>query len=200
VRDAEDVDVRVDPATKEIRTQRLRLRTWTPTDAPAALEIYRAPEVARWLAPAMDAVTDLGAMRGVLDAWAAQCRSAELPQGRWAVEDFTTGTVIGGVSLMPLPPGCTDLEIGWQIAPRFWGQGYGSEAGHGVAHQAFESRTAAELFAVVRPGNTRGIATARRVGMEWVGETSKYYDMTLQIYRLTKADLDYPAWGRPINS
>jgi hypothetical protein len=28
--------------------------------------------------------------------------------------------------------------------------------------------------------------------MEWVGETTKYYDMPLQAYRLVKADLDYP--------
>jgi hypothetical protein len=28
--------------------------------------------------------------------------------------------------------------------------------------------------------------------MEWVGETNKYYNLTLQIYRLTKADLDLP--------
>jgi hypothetical protein len=48
------------------------------------------------------------------------------------------------------------------------------------------------VFAVVRLGNTRGFATARRVGMEWVGETDKYYGLTLQIYRLTAADLDYP--------
>ena len=39
---------------------------------------------------------------------------------------------------------------------------------------------------------TRGVATARRIGMEWVGETDKYYGLTLQIYRLTAADLDYP--------
>lgn len=195
--DAESADVQLDAATKQIRTRRLTLRTWQPTDAAAALEIYRAPEVARWLAPAMDAVGDLYAMRTVLDSWAAQCRSVDLPQGRWAVQESVTGAVIGGVSLLPLPPGCTDLEIGWQIAPRFWGSGYGGEAGHGVAHQAFESGAAAELFAVVRPGNKRGIATARRVGMEWVGETDKYYSMTLQIYRLTRADLDYSDLGSP---
>jgi hypothetical protein len=48
------------------------------------------------------------------------------------------------------------------------------------------------VFAVVRPGNKRGVATARRVGMEWVGETDKYYGLTLQVYRLIAADLDYP--------
>ena len=60
-----------------------------------------------------------------------------------------------------------------------------------MAHQAFANGIS-EVFAVVRLGNTRGVATARRVGMEWVGETDKYYGLTLQIYRLTAADLDYP--------
>ena len=44
----------------------------------------------------------------------------------------------------------------------------------------------------MRPGNLRGVATARRVGMAWVGETDKYYGLTLQVYRLSKADLDLP--------
>jgi RimJ/RimL family protein N-acetyltransferase len=73
-----------------------------------------------------------------------------------------------------------------------WGHGYGAEAGHAVAHQAFESGDVDEVFAVVRPRNTRAVATARRVGMEWVGETGKYYGLSLQVYRLRKADLDLP--------
>ncbi len=28
--------------------------------------------------------------------------------------------------------------------------------------------------------------------MAWVGETEKYYDLRLQVYRLRKADLDAP--------
>ena len=94
-------------------------------------------------------------------------------------------------AMLPLPPGCTDLEIGWQLTPAAWGHGYGAEAGHAVAHQAF-AKGVSEVFAVVRPGNTRGAATARRVGMEWVGETDKYYGLTMQVYRLAAPDLDYP--------
>jgi len=46
---------------------------------------------------------------------------------------------------------------------------------------------------VVRPGNVRATATARRNGMEWVGETGKYFGLTLQVYRLRPADLDRSA-------
>ncbi|MFD0508065.1 GNAT family N-acetyltransferase [Streptomyces chiangmaiensis] len=88
-------------------------------------------------------------------------------------------------------PDGIDLEIGWQLARPFWGRGLATEAGHGAAHYAFTAGVD-EVFAVVRPHNTRGIATARRVGMEWVGETDKYYELTLQVYRLREGDLDVP--------
>jgi RimJ/RimL family protein N-acetyltransferase len=85
-----------------------------------------------------------------------------------------------------------DLEIGWQLAPDSWGQGYATEAGHALAHWALETPGVDEVFAVVRTANTRGAATAGRIGMEWVGETEKYYDLRLQVYRLRAADLDRP--------
>jgi RimJ/RimL family protein N-acetyltransferase len=185
----------LDPPNKRILTQRLVLRPWTLPDAEPALAIYAAPDVTRWLSPAMTRVADTAMMRDLLAQWIADRDDRGLPLGRWAVEDAASGNVIGGVSLLPLPPGRHDLEIGWQLAPTAWGHGYGAEAGHAVAHQAFESGVS-ELFAVVRPGNQRGISTALRVGMEWVGETDKYYNLSLQIYRLTKADLDYPLPGR----
>ncbi len=49
---------------------------------------------------------------------------------------------------------------------------------------------------MVRPNNRRGAATARRAGMEWVGETSKYYALRLDVYRLRSADLDADAISR----
>jgi hypothetical protein len=45
---------------------------------------------------------------------------------------------------------------------------------------------------VSRPINSRAEATARRIGMEWVGETDKYYGLRLQVFRLRPGDLDAP--------
>jgi RimJ/RimL family protein N-acetyltransferase len=184
--------VRVDPRTRRIETERLVLRPWQLDDAVAASEIYGAPEVSRWLCPVLPAVADPADMRATLARWIADTDTGGLPLGRWAVTEKSSQQLVGGVALLPLPPGCTDLEIGWQIAPSAWGRGYGAEAGHAVAHQALVDAGVTEVFAVVRPGNRKGIATARRVGMEWVGETDKYYGLFLQIYRLTKPDLDLP--------
>ncbi|ULN45701.1 GNAT family N-acetyltransferase [Mycolicibacterium goodii] len=186
--------VELDPETRRIRTHRLTLRPWSLDDAVAARAIYGDPRVARWLCPALRAA-DRKDMRRMLGSWIAQSDAEGLPLGRWAVTDEQSGQVIGGVALLPLPPGRSDLEIGWQIAPAMWGRGYGSEAGHAVAHQAFENSGLGEVLAVMRKGNRRAVATARRVGMEWVGETTKYYGLSLQVYRLRKADLDLPEPG-----
>ena len=85
----------------------------------------------------MARVPDAAAMRTVLEQWGAG--TLEVPQGRWAIESREDGAVVGGVVLLPLPPDRRDLEIGWQLAPGAWGKGLAAEAGHAVAHYAFEA-------------------------------------------------------------
>lgn len=173
-----------------ISTARMRLRPWRLDDADDALEIYGSHDVARWLAPALAEVNDLDRMRALLDTWiSSPAGPPGRPTGRWAIEEIATGRVLGSCQILPLPPEGDDLELGYQLAPRAWGHGYGAEAGHAVAHYAFANGEE-EIFAVVRPRNTRGERVARRIGMEWTGETEKYYDLRLQVFRLRKADLD----------
>jgi RimJ/RimL family protein N-acetyltransferase len=171
---------------RRIRTPRLLLRPWAAEDAAAALAVFGDEHVARWLAPAVGRVPDVETMRALLARWAGE--RVVSPSGRWAVEVAESGELVGAVALLPLPPDKIDFEVGWQLAPGAWGNGFAAEAGHAVAHYAFESGVD-EIFAVVRPRNARGAATARRLGMEWVGETDKYYALTLQVYRLRKGDL-----------
>jgi RimJ/RimL family protein N-acetyltransferase len=179
-----------------IFTPRLVLRTWEEDDADDALAVYGADEVTRWLSPAMAKPADAGAMRELLACWRANADELEPPAGRWAVTLRDSGELIGGATLLPLPPYGVDLEVGWQLAPSLWGRGLAAEAGHAVAHYAFEAGVD-EIFAVVRPRNERGASTARRLGMEWVGETEKYYDLRLQVYRLRKAEFDLTAPAPP---
>jgi RimJ/RimL family protein N-acetyltransferase len=175
--------------TPRLVTERLILRGWHVKDAPAALAVYGHADVARWLSPAMDRVLDLAAMRLLLQQWIAEVARTAPPVGRWAIQRRDDDRVIGGAILLPLPPGNEDLEIGWQLHPDSWGHGYASETTHALAAWAFRHNTD-EIFAVVRPGNTRAAATVRRNGMHWVGETSKYYGLDMQVFRLRSADLD----------
>jgi RimJ/RimL family protein N-acetyltransferase len=178
-----------------IRTPRLALRPWRHDDAVGALDIYGSHDVSRWLAPAMDHVADADAMQAMITRWmAAPPPPPGRPTGRWAIHETESARLVGSGQILALPPENDDLELGYQLAPWAWGQGFAAEAGHALAHYAF-AHGEEEVFAVVRPENHRGTRAARRIGMEWVGETEKYYGLRLQIFRLRKGDLDIVALG-----
>lgn len=176
--------------TGRLVTEHLVLRPWTVEDAGPALEAYGDAEVARWLTPALDRVPDAAAMRLLLQQWTAEDARMMEPAGRWAIERRADETVIGGATLLPLPPD-EEYEMGWQLHRGAWGHGYAAESGRAIARWAFEQGLE-QVIALVRPANARAAATARRIGMEWVGETEKYHDMRLQVYRLRPSELAPP--------
>jgi RimJ/RimL family protein N-acetyltransferase/predicted GNAT family acetyltransferase len=171
-------------------TERLTLRMWHEGDASPALAAYGDPEVARWLAPAIGQIPDEAAMRLLLQQWVAEDARLLTPAGRWAIELRADGRVIGGATLLPLPPD-DEYEVGWQLSAPEWGHGYGTEAGLALVRWAFDQGLE-QVIALVRPANARAEAMVRRMGMEWVGETEKYHDLRLQEYRLRPGDLTGP--------
>lgn len=183
---------------RTLTTERLTLRPWAVDDAQAALDVYGHAEVTRWLSPDMDRVPNSAAMRLLLQQWSAEGARLPAPAGRWAIRRNADDRVIGGAILLPLPPGNDDLEIGWQLHPDAWGNGYATETTRALAGWAF-ARNVHEVFAVVRPGNARAATTVRNNGMHWVGETTKYFGVELQVFRLRVADFDpaAPAALRP---
>jgi RimJ/RimL family protein N-acetyltransferase len=170
-----------------LRTERLVIREWENADAADAIAIYGRSEVARWLSPAVDRVAGEDAMRALLHEWVAATREGEGGLGHWAITLVGTGELVGGVSLHLLPVEEQDVEIAWQLAPEHWGKGYATEAARHLIDRAF-GLDIDEVFALVRPNNARGEATARRLGMTWVGETDKYYGLRLNVFRLRPSD------------
>jgi RimJ/RimL family protein N-acetyltransferase len=153
--------------TQVLISRRLRLRPWRVDDAEAAAQIFGAAEVAQWLTPAMSRVPDVAAMRSVLEAWLAEVDRLVPPLGRWAVELITDDE---------------DAEIAWQTSVQHQGHGYATEAASTLIRWAF-SAGLPEVFAVSRPGNKAGARVAERLGMEWVGQTDKYYGLALTVHR-----------------
>ena len=170
-----------------LRTDRLLVRDWSVNDAEAALKIYGHDDVSRWLYE-LDRIPDTTAMRVVLQGWAGEQNDMAPGTGRWALALLDGGALVGGITLLPMPVPEADIEIGYQLAPKYWGRGYITEVARALARWAFQ-HSLVELFALVTPANTRGAATARRIGMEWVGESDKYHGTRLQVFRLRPDDL-----------
>jgi RimJ/RimL family protein N-acetyltransferase len=190
---------------EHFRTARLSGRDWTAGDAGDAFAIYGRDEVTRWLGPEpRHPVESLAQMRDSLGRRIARARQ-EPDYGLWPLELRATGTVVGAALLSPLP-GSDDLEIGWHLNPDHWGAGYATEAGRGVIALAF-GRTRVgqdqvgpaladrparpvldQVLAVVDPDNVRSQNVCRRLGMRHCGQTDQYYGLTLELFRLTRAE------------
>jgi ribosomal-protein-alanine N-acetyltransferase len=176
-------------------TTRLTLTGWRVDDVTPALSIFGDEDVTRWLSPVVEPVDSPSDMHTVIERWMKEDEAADPPAGHWAVRRRSDQVLLGSMTLRRMPPIEEDLELAWQFAPEHWGHGYATEAAAAVARWAFD-RSAHELFAVMRPANQRARKLAERLGMQWVGETSKYYDLRLQVYRLRPTDLEdaAPLW------
>ena len=170
---------------EHFRTGRLAARDWTAADVAAAFAIYGDVDVMRWLGPQpRRAVASLAEMAERIEVMAERA-AADPDFGLWPLELTVTGEIIGAVLLQP-PPGSDQVEIGWHLNPAHWGHGYATEAGHGAAALAFGPRALDRVVAVVDPDNARSLAVCQRLGMAHLGQTSRYFGLTLELFELAR--------------
>lgn len=166
-------------AARTVCTERLRLRAWTssPADLARLADIYGRTEVTRWLGgpPTVP-------MAELVERWAA-ISAADERFGCWALEPRDGGTPAGTLLLKPLPHGVGEVEVGWHLHPDSWGRGYATEAAAALIGCAFDAGVP-EVYAVVRPGNEPSLAVCRRLGMQPLGLTTRWYAVELQAFRL----------------
>ena len=168
-------------------TERLVARPWSAArDSEAAYQIYRSPQVTEYLASIPEPLRSPEQAGEEIESWSVP--DDDPAYGVWAVQPRGSEHPIGTVFVRPLPPAYSDVEIGWHLGADHWGNGYATEIGRAAAKHAF-AHGISEVYAVIRPGNTRSAAVARRLGMQYVGRTEKYLGLELEVYRLRPGDL-----------
>ena len=148
---------------KPILTQRLILRNWEERDRELFYRINSDDEVLEFF--------PFRRSRAEADAKMDQFRSwiAEDGYGFAAAEIAATGQCIGFVGLfdtdnLPFLPEGT-IEIGWRLAPEFWGKGYVTEAAKAWLTFGFETLGVDEIVSFAVEGNRRSTAVMQRIGM-----------------------------------
>src|SRR4249919_468408 len=156
-------------------TARLDVRPWRHDEAVTMYDVYRREEVARWLGAVPRPAASVDEMHQKIDRWAALAQGV---YGIWAVVPRETGEPVGTVLLVPLQDGAgrpvDEVEVGWHLHPDHWGQGYATEAAKGALERAWGAGLP-EVYAVVYPGNEPSVAVARRLGMDAMGRTDRWY-------------------------
>lgn len=159
------------PAPLEIPillTERLRLRPFRSIDFDDYAALYSDPRVVRHLAAKKAETWDRGRswrhLAFVVGHW--QLKGF----GTWAVELKDTGAFVGAVGFSE-PEGWPGFELAWALAPRWWGQGYATEAARAALDHAFAVWKKDRVVSLINPENRPSIRVAERLGERLQGST-----------------------------
>jgi len=180
----------------------LRQFQWEDFDAVAAMK--SDPEVMRYIGNGEPATPEQ--VKAMMTKWINNATYAwsentlkEVPQlyravekkaqfSAWAMELKATGEFIGrcGLGAWNLD-GDLEVEIGYVLARKFWGQGLATEAAIAARDYGFDRLGFDRLISIIQPGNLASQDVARKVGMRH----EKMRDVRgtdCMIFSMTRAD------------
>jgi len=148
-----------------LETPRLRLRPFTPADAPAVQALAGAREVADTTLTVPHPYPD-----GAAEAWVATHRPAwEAGTSiTYAVTEAAGGSLVGAVGL-EITPVNASAELGYWVAVPAWGRGYATEAAAALCGYAFAALGVHRIQARHFVRNPASGRVMQKLGMRFEG-------------------------------
>jgi RimJ/RimL family protein N-acetyltransferase len=145
-----------------LRTERLVLRGWQPSDRAAFARLNADRRVMEFFPSVLSREESEAAADRV------ERHFTEHGFGLWAVELPDVAPFIGFVGLH-VPRFSAHftpcVEIGWRLDPAHWGCGYATEGARAALAHGFELLKLDEIVAMTVPANRRSRAVMERLGM-----------------------------------
>ncbi|HLN99569.1 MAG TPA: GNAT family N-acetyltransferase [Pyrinomonadaceae bacterium] len=146
----------------ELRTERLHLRRWVPSDREPFAALNSDPKVMQHFPGVLS--------REESDALATRIESSfeQKGFGLWAVTVPNLAPFIGfvGLAVPRFEAHFTPcVEIGWRIAAKYWNRGYASEAAQASLKFGFETLPLEEIVSFTVPGNLPSRRVMEKIGM-----------------------------------
>jgi ribosomal-protein-alanine N-acetyltransferase len=145
---------------KILETRRLILRTWTLSDAHELFEICADAEVMKYIGTGKAYETIEQANEFL--RWAIDYQK-ENNFCRWAVLLKEKGTIVGSCGFAR-PHGTTEIELGYLLARRFWGNGLATEATAACLKYGFENLDFREIIAITDLENVASQKVLEKIG------------------------------------
>jgi RimJ/RimL family protein N-acetyltransferase len=142
-----------------LETERLVLRAFRSDDLEPFARIVSDPDVVRYIDDGT-AISREACWRGMalfLGHWVLR------GFGWWAVEEKATGRFLGRLGLWD-PEGSLGMELGWLLDKSYWGMGLATEGATAALRYAFDVLGRDQVLSIIRPGNTRSIRVAEKLG------------------------------------
>jgi RimJ/RimL family protein N-acetyltransferase len=151
--------------------ERIVVRPWRPVDADRLLDIHSRREVMKWLNQSPMTSREDALKR--IEEW-NRTAATHPGFGTWAVVERHSSIAAGTVFMQALPDGADEVEIGWYLHPDSWGRGLASDAAAALLQRGLSSGLD-EIWALPAPDNDRSIAVCRRIGMQFLGLTERWW-------------------------
>jgi ribosomal-protein-alanine N-acetyltransferase len=153
-----------------LETERLRLRPFALSDAPAVKTLAGAREIAATTLTVPHPYED-----GMAEAWIETHGPAyEADRGAaFAITLKPTGELLGAISLAIDRPHAR-AELGYWIGLPFWNQGYATEAAQAVLRFGFEELELNRIFAVHMVRNPASGRVMQKCGMRHEGRLRQH--------------------------
>ena len=106
---------------------------------------------------------------------------AEQPRRKWqlALVMRDDGRLIGNCGIRVNDPELREANIGYELSPDYWGQGYASEAAQALVAWGFAQRDVRRIVANCRADNVASIRVLEKAGLRQTGRDRD--DLTWEI-------------------
>jgi RimJ/RimL family protein N-acetyltransferase len=160
-----------------IETSRLLLRQWQQSDFAHFAELNADQLVMEYFPSVLTSRQS--------DALAIRLSNfiAENDWGYWAAEEKSSGKFIGFVGLYPAAdelPFSPSTEIGWRLAPPYWGKGFASEAANASLEYAFEQLSLSEVVSITTTTNLKSQKVMQNIGMQNTQQNFRHPALSLK--------------------
>lgn len=145
-----------------LETPRVLLRHQVIGDLDALWELYRDPEVTKYIP---DAPKTRAEAREELE-WFLHGHPRRPELGLWATILKENREFIGRSGLLPWTiEGREEVEVAYAIAREYWGRGLGTEIARGILQYGFEKLGLRRLISLIDPDNAASQKVAQKIGM-----------------------------------
>ena len=174
-----------------ILTSRLLLRRFTQTALPALAHLFSDTAVQEYLAVGLMGPKGARAfaetfIRASDDEWREGGCGVMAMVPRGGGDGAGNATLVGYCGLRHLPDRISAMEVVYALRQDRWGQGLATEAARAVLDWAFETLPVREIKAFTRPPHAASRRVMEKAGMEFQGETDRYYGEMLAVYSVTQ--------------
>ena len=170
------------PPEPYLESERLLYRRITPDDLPWLIEMRTPEPVARYIGGSKWQNPE--ALTKRMDFY-LECYE-KFGYGISIMELKSTGQPIGTSGLQPLEE-TGEIEVGYNMSERFWGQGYGTECAMAWLRFGFEKGGLQRIVAVAHPENVGSWRVMEKCGMSYE-RNEEHYGIDAVFYAINKDD------------